>query len=88
MVPLSIPLPMSAEPDTSRIRKANENALDKSVEHNDVAQLRRIANATLSVREVSAQEALWMLVEHVWDVTQSIRLKASRQVGSKSAIIA
>ncbi len=52
-----------SEPDTSRFTEAISKALERCLDQTDyVTTLRRVANASISVREVSAQEALWILL--------------------------
>lgn len=52
-----------SEPDTSRFRNAIRNALGRTNDSsNPYTTLRRVANATIAVREVSAQEAMWILL--------------------------
>jgi hypothetical protein len=51
-----------SEPDTTKFRDLISKAISKcsvASEHHDV--LRRVANATLAAREVSAQEAMWIV---------------------------
>ena len=71
-----------AEPDTSRFRRAIAKALhrcDSDLPHTGV--LKKIANASLSIREVSAQEALYILQRDMPMYNKSrniVRVKAMR----------